>query len=89
MKSYKINEWKDYWEIFNELINSLENSNKEDVVIEFKDSQKYLNGLTDGWFDFLNALSASVKNNINNLTQEQKDIAEFLISTLNNLLMRR
>ena len=36
MKSYKINEWKDYWEIFNELINSLENSNKEDVVIEFK-----------------------------------------------------
>lgn len=89
MKSYKINEWKDYWEIFNELINSLENSNKEDVVIEFKDSQKYLNGLTDGWFDFLNAFSASVKNNINNLTQEQKDIAEFLISTLNNLLMRR
>lgn len=48
MKNYKINEWKDYWEIFNKLINSLENSNKEDVVLEFKDSQKYGN-VSDLW----------------------------------------
>ena len=86
MKNYNIKEWKDYWDIFNELIKSLENSNKENIVLEFKSSQRFLNGLTDGWYEFLNAFSTSVENNSNNLTKEQKYMSEFLISTLKNLL---
>jgi uncharacterized damage-inducible protein DinB len=89
MKNYNIKEWKDYWDIFNELIKSLENSNKENIVLEFKSSQRFLNGLTDGWYEFLNAFSTSVENNSNNLTKEQKYMSEFLISTLKNLLKNR
>lgn len=89
MKNYNIREWKDYWDIFNELIKSLENSNKENIVLEFKSSQRFLNGLTDGWYEFLNAFSMSVENNSNNLTKEQKDMSEFLISTLKNSLKNR
>jgi hypothetical protein len=89
MKEYKIEKWEDYWDIFDELINLLKFSNKEEIILDFKDSKKYLNGMTDGWYEFLNAFNTSVKNHYNNLTKEQIIIAEFLISTLRNSLKNR
>jgi len=82
MKEYVIKGWEDYWIIFDELIVSLEASNQKDVVSAIKDAQKYFNGLTDGYYEFLAAFEKSITVYRNNFTDEQKNTAAFLIKAL-------
>jgi hypothetical protein len=89
MKEYKINGWNDFWNIFGELIDLLNTNNQSNVALEFQESKKYVNGLTDGWFDFLMAFKNIVKLNLDNLTEEQMYIANLLITTLNKILTNR
>jgi hypothetical protein len=49
----------------------------------------YVNGLTDGWYDFKNAFEKSHKTNRNNMANQQNEIADFLMKTLNESLTNR
>jgi len=89
MKDYTLTGWQDYWKIFDELIDLLYLDNKTMIIDEFKDAQKYVNGLTDGWYEFKFAFEKSLKTNRQHLTSEQYEIADFLLTTLNKSLTNR
>ncbi|WP_107039884.1 hypothetical protein [Brumimicrobium mesophilum] len=89
MKEYSLTGWKDYWELFDELIEQLDSDNKIEITTEFKEAQRYLNGLTDGWYDFKNAFEKSHKTNRHKLTVQQNEIADFLMKALNESLKNR
>ena len=89
MKNYQLTDWQDYWKIFDELIEQLTSENKIEIVAEFEEAQKYVNGLTDGWYEFKFAFQKSLNSNKQNMTEEQYQIAEFLLTTLNKSLMNR
>ena len=89
MKDYKLTGWQDFWKIFDKLIDQLQSEKKTMIIDEFKDAQKYVNGLTDGWFEFKIAFEKSLRSNRQNLTAEQNEIADFLITTLNKSLTNR
>lgn len=52
-------------------------------------AQKYVNGLTDGWYEFKFSFEKVLKSNRQNMTKEQNEIAEFLFTTLNRTLTNR
>lgn len=89
MKDYKLTGWQDFWKMFDELIDLLHSDKKTSVIDEFKDAQKYVNGLTDGWYEFKFAFEKSLKLNRQHLTMEQNEIADFLITKLNKSLTNR
>lgn len=86
MKDYTLTGWQDYWKIFDELIEQLLSENKSKIIAEFKDAQKYVNGLTDGWYEFKFAFEKALNSNRQNMTEEQNQIADFLLTTLNESL---
>ncbi len=88
-ENYKVTSWLEYWKIFEELIGLLNSDNKTDIALEFIDAQKYVNGLTDGWYEFKSAFENSLNTNRQNLTEEQNQIVNFLLTTLNKSLTNR
>lgn len=88
-KDIKINSWDDYWKLFDELIGLLKSDGQEQIVADFKDAQKYLNGLTDGWYEFKFAFEKSLNNHRIRMSDKQTDIADFLIIKLNQSLTNR
>ena len=89
MKDYKLTGWQDYWIIFDELIEHLNSDNKSEIIAEFKEAQKYVNGLTDGWYEFKFALEKTINSNTQNMTEEENQIADFLLKTLTKSLTNR
>ena len=84
-----IKNWDDYWKIFDDLCVSLTNQGKTEIVEEFKDAQKYVNGFTDGWFDFLDKFKTAFKDNFNNLEFDDKEKSNLLINALSASLKGR
>ena len=84
-----IKSWSDYWKIFDNLCLSLTNQGKTKIVQEFKEAQKYVNGLTDGWFDFLDKFKTSYQDNLNDLEIEDKEKSKLLIDALSASLKGR
>lgn len=89
MKDYTLNGWQDYWKIFDELMELLNFDNKGEIIVEFIDAKKYVNGLTDGWYDFKFAFEKTLEVNRKNLTKEQTHIADFLLSEINDSLTNK
>lgn len=89
MKEYTLTSWQDYWKIFDELIENFTSENKAEIIAEFKEAQKYVNGLTDGWYEFKFALEKAINSNTQNMTEEQNQIAGFLLTTLTKSLTNR
>lgn len=84
-----IKSWDDYWEIFDALCISLTNQNKTEIVGEFKNAQKYVNGFTDGWFDFLDKFKTAYEDSISDLEFEDKEKSKLLIDALSASLKGR
>jgi hypothetical protein len=84
MEGYNVMSWQDYWNLFDKLIELLKMDNQADIVMEFKDAQKYVNGLTDGWYEFMTAFEKSATTHKKSLTDEQISISHFLIEILRN-----
>jgi len=89
MKNNKTTDWQDYWRKFDELIELLKADSKIEIIAEFKEAQKSVNGLTDGWFEFKFAFEKVIKSYRQEMTDEQTYIAVFLISTLDKSLTNR
>lgn len=79
----------DFWLTYGNLCDSLERANKKPIADSLKEIQKYANGLTDGWFDFLNSLDKVIKDNETLLNAEEKDIAADLLFKLKKSLKNR
>lgn len=89
MKEYTLNNWADYWAIFFELIELLKKDNQVKIISEFTEAKKYFNGLTDGCNDFKDAFEKSLQSNRRLMTNEQTEIADFLLANMNNALTNR
>ena len=84
-----INNWTDYWKRFDQLIISLSETNQISCIEELKEAQLHVNGLTDGWFEFLEGFEKSIDKFRNQLSKDQIHQANILISTLRNILTNR
>ncbi len=89
MEKFKINGWSDYWLIFDKLIDLLNAENKDRIVLDFMDAKKFINGLTDGWYEFKFAMEKAINSNRQLMSVEQIQIAEFLSTTLEKSLSNR
>lgn len=89
MKDYTITSWTDYWKIYDTLIETLNSDNKTELVTELREAQRYVNGFTDGWFEFMFGFEKSVNANREKMTVEQLQIADFLLKKLNTSLTNR
>jgi hypothetical protein len=83
------NNWQDYWTNFDKLIESLRTNNLTSCISELKSAQLHVNGLTDGWFEFLLAFEESINKFRDQLSKEQIDYADFLITSLRKVLTKR
>ena len=81
--------WSDYWVLFDNLVNLMLEEKQEEVAHELKDVQKYVNGMTDGWYDFKSGFEKVIMSNKANLTKVQLDLADFLLTSLNTSLQHR
>jgi hypothetical protein len=87
LKSFVI-PWKEYWPAFDELCAKLKKNNKLELVNELRKVQLYANGLTDGWFDFLQAFENAIKDKENILDNDEKKLVKSLIITLKQVLKK-
>jgi len=71
MKDFILTGWQDYWKIFDELIEQLTTDNKTEIVLEFKEAQEFVNGLTDGWYKFKLSFEKALHSNRYNMTDQQ------------------
>jgi hypothetical protein len=84
-----INTWDDYWKIFDDLCGSLKNQNKTKFIEELFFARLLVNGLTDGWQDFLNMFKQIYDKNANDLLPEDIERCKILIEALTMSLKSR
>jgi hypothetical protein len=87
--TFTINSWEDYWDLFNLLIESLVKSEQYECVTELERSRKYVNGMTDGWLDFLFHFSNTFNTYKGSMSEFEISVSEFLISSLKKTLYRK
>lgn len=84
----KFNSWSDYWKYFDDLCHQLEACGKKNIAKDLKFAQLCVNGMTDGWYGFLEKLkeiedkNPELKNTAKGLML--KEIIESLTSSLTN-----
>ena len=81
--------WEQYWEVFENLCASLEQRGESTIVQGLRDDQRYVNGLTDGWWDFLEQFRSTVKDADKNLLEYERQLVATLDSTLQKALTKR
>ena len=89
MSNRILESWADYWKFFDELCLTLAKNDKQNIVDDLKDAQKYVNGLTDGWYEFLYSFQNVVKDNHEMFNVDEQELADFLIKSLEQSLRRR
>lgn len=78
---------EDYWKKYDLLCSELEDEGKQNIVKELRRAQSYVNGLTDGWYDFLNTFAKTIRNE--KLEGHTLKLAETLMETLKIRLENR
>lgn len=78
----------EYWQLYQMLYSNIEKKN-ELLAQQLRQIQSYINGLTDGWYDFLTSFKKIVSDNFNNIALEDLELADLLIATLENSLKSR
>ena len=75
---------KEYWIQFDELCNSILKNGNQNAFDELKDAKLYVNGMTDGWYEFIIATEKVLdKHKISDADQKT---ARILIDVLRNRL---
>ena len=88
-KEKVISNWDEYWKLFENLCSSLNLDNKQFIVTELKDAQQHVNGLTDGWHEFLDKFEKVNNAYAKDFSQEQHNLAKTLIQNLKSSLRNR
>ncbi len=63
----------DFWNSWESVVDELRNSGEVHVARELQESRSYLNGLTDGWFEFLREAELVMIRNSALITPRQYD----------------
>ncbi|MDB5232707.1 MAG: hypothetical protein JWN76_3512 [Chitinophagaceae bacterium] len=83
-----INTWKEYWEVYEKLCDSLNTRNRKDLTLKLDEIKLYINGSRRGYTDFLKALQQLVNKNRDRLTKPENQFAQALIAELHDALKR-
>ena len=75
-----------YWKLFDSLNYLLIRSGKIEISKELEDSKKYVTGLTDGWFEFLNGLKEIERKFYSKMDIEEQKKLKKLINQLERTL---
>ncbi|MBC5773883.1 hypothetical protein H8S95_07395 [Pontibacter sp. KCTC 32443] len=78
-----------YWDTFQEFIKKLETQKHFELVEELEDAQKYVNGLTDGWYEFLNKLKVIYDQSSHVLAKDDSDKLKYLVESIDSMLNNR
>jgi hypothetical protein len=79
----------DFWTAYDNLCKSLIQANKNSIADSLKKAKMYANGLTDGWFDFMNAFEKTITDNQTFLSIDEKNTAFDLLIKLKKSLTNR
>ena len=82
LKETEIKNWEEFWQLFDNLCSSLNHDNKQFVVTELKEAQKHVNGLTDGWYEFLEEFDKVTRAYSQKFSSEQNNLTNTLIQNL-------
>ncbi len=77
-----INNTLDFWTAYENLCKSLMEADKKIIADSLKKAQMYVNGMTDGWFDFMDAFEKTIQANQASLNIEEKNTAHALLGEL-------
>ena len=79
----------DFWTSYDDLCNLLILANKKSIAGDLKKAQLPLNGLTDGWYLFLEGFEKAIRENETFLDERERNIADDLLSKLRKSLSDR
>lgn len=79
----------DFWVAYDDLCKSLIVADKKSIAANLKEVQKYANGMTDGWFDFMAGFEKVINHNRASLSIEEKNTADNLLFKLKKSLTDR
>ena len=82
----KLNNWSEYWQRYDTLCCNIKSENNQ-MAEQLIDAKLYVNGLTDGWYAFLNLFKELMFKNSNSLSSNCKVQADSLIIQLENALI--
>lgn len=74
-------EVRDYWKKYEAFNQSFKQSDRNEISIGLEDARSYVNGLTDGWHEFLVRLK-EIRNSFTTLTNSELETLEKMISEL-------
>lgn len=84
--SKRTNNWSEYWQRYNTLCNIIKAENNQ-LAEQLINAKLYVNGLTDGWYDFLNLFKELIFKNAKTLSSDCKVQADTLITQLEKALV--
>jgi len=76
----------DFWATYDNLCKSLILADKKPIADSFKKAQMYATGMTDGWFNFMDAFEKAIKDNQTYLSADEKNAADDLLFKLKKSL---
>ena len=85
----KYKTWEDYWNSFDSFSLALQNSDRGQITELLKEAKLHVNGMTDGWFEFVDIFENAVNSNKDNLNQTELANAIELIDFIKTPLTRR
>ena len=77
----------DYWKTYDALCQDVQQNGNEELAYKLKDIKGYVNGLTDGWYEFLYAFETTIDQS-RALSVEHHEKGRLLIDTLKENLKK-
>lgn len=74
-------EVSDYWKKYDAFNQSFKQSDRNEISIGLEDARSYVNGLTDGWHEFLVRLK-EIRSSFTTLTNSELETLDKMISEL-------
>ena len=85
----KFKTWGDYWNAFDNFSLTLQNSDRVQISELLKEAKLHVNGMTDGWFEFVEIFENAISDNKNKLGKIELDSAVEMIDFIKIPLTRR
>lgn len=82
----RINNWSEYWQRYGTLCSNIKSENNQ-LAEQLINAKLHVNGLTDGWCDFLNLFKELIFKNADTLSSDCKIQADILITQLEKALI--
>lgn len=88
MHQQPILNWKDYWNQFDSLVQTIRERGHTGLADDLKFAQEYVNGLTDGWFEFVSRFQQAMDLHSVSLKDEELMKAKELLQYVKTILKR-